>query len=415
MSQVKRILGGGALLVALLSPTAAAGFAAGPGPGHFTSDNVAWISVNPLHTGSSGGRLHEGYFYVTDPRGVYIYDVANPAAPALKGFVNVLQGGTSTSNATFAALGQEDPDTNGEILLVNAVNPAAPAANELLIIDVSVKTAPRVLSKLATVDHTWTCVADCTYAYGRTGGILDLTTPASPKIVGNWRTITGIGSAPYTHDFTEIAPGRLMSAGSPSFYLDVTDPTQPKELTRLRKTFHTLGYHSAEWPRGGQDAFMVMGTELAPAGTTTNGGSNCKGNSPTDGEIATYDTSAVLAAEQEELENPDGVWGPAEFTKIAKWEISGSGTYNDGNAPFHVLYCAHWFDPHPKWNNGGLLAVAHYEWGTRFLKVDPAGTISQVGWFQPVGGSTASAYWITDDIVYSMDYRRGMDILRFTA
>ncbi|HEV3474685.1 MAG TPA: hypothetical protein VG602_04925, partial [Actinomycetota bacterium] len=61
----------------------------GPGPGHFTSDNVQWVSVNPRHTGSSGGRLHEGFFYVTDPRGVYIYDVANPASPVLKGSLTV--------------------------------------------------------------------------------------------------------------------------------------------------------------------------------------------------------------------------------------------------------------------------------------------------------------------------------------
>jgi hypothetical protein len=32
-----------------------------------------------------------------------------------------------------------------------------------------------------------------------------------------------------------------------------------------------------------------------------------------------------------------------------------------------------------------------------------------------VGGYTASAYWISKDIVYTLDYRRGLDILRFTA
>jgi hypothetical protein len=47
--------------------------------------------------------------------------------------------------------------------------------------------------------------------------------------------------------------------------------------------------------------------------------------------------------------------------------------------------------------------------------VDSAGEITEVGWFQPVGGYTASAYWITKEIVYVMDYRRGLDILRFTG
>ena len=408
-SNVTRMLAAGAVALGLLSPVAATGAAAGPGPGHFTSDNVQWISVNPAHTGSSGGRLHGNYFYVTDPRGVTIYDVTNPASPVRTGFVPVLQSGT------MAALAQEDPDTNGKILLVDGTDPAAPSAAKLLVIDVSNKTAPRVIGSLAgTVDHTWTCVADCTYAYGRTGSIVDLTTPSAPKVVANWRSKTGISG--YTHDFTEVGPGRLMSAGQPSVYLDVTNPADPKLLSRINTSFHTLGYHGADWPRNGQDKIMVMGTELAPAGTTNAAGSNCRGTGSGDGEIATYDTSQVLAAEESFRQNPDAGWGPASFSKLAEWQIAGAGTYTDGKAPFHsTLYCGHWFDPHPKWNDGGMLALAHYDWGTRFLRVDSAGQMSEVGWFQPVGGLTASAYWISDDIVYSLDYRRGLDILRFTG
>ena len=396
-----RALAVGALAMAVLSP--ASGAAAGPGPGHFTSDNVQWVTANPIHTGSAGGRLHGGYFYVTDPRGVFIYDVSTPANPVLKGSLIVPQVGTG------AVLSQEDPDTNGKILLLDAVNPSAPSANKLLVIDVSDKTAPKVVGSLATTDHTWTCVADCTYAYGRTGGIIDLTNPAQPKEVAQWKT-TVKGSS-YTHDFTEVAPGRLMSSGQPSFYMDTTDPTRPQKLSTITTKFHTLGYHGAQWPQDGQDPFLLMGTELAASGATNSAGSDCTG----DGEIATYDTSAVLAAEQEEAANPDGTWGPASFVKRGAWRISGSGTYADGKAPAHVLYCAHWFDPHPDFNGGGLVAVAHYEWGTRFLRVDQAGQISEVGWFQPVGGQTGSAYWITDDIVYTLDYRRGLDVLRFTG
>ena len=402
MTRSVRLLAAGALILALLSPAAATGVSAGPGPGYFASDNVDWISVNPRHTGSSGGRLYEGYFYVTDPRGIFIYDVTNPASPVLTGSLTAPQIGTGT------ALSQEDPDTNGRILLLDAVDPAAPGGNRLLVIDVSNKTAPRVIGSLATTDHTWTCVADCTYAYGRTGGIIDLTNPSSPKVAANWKTaVTGSG---YTHDFTEVAPGRLMSAGQPSFYIDTTAPTAPKKLTTIKTSFSSLGYHSAVWPRDGQDKFLVMGTEIAPAGANNTAGSDCQG----DGEIATYDTSAVLAEEAAELANPDG-WGPANFTKVDFWEIPGRGNYADGRAPFHTLYCGHWFDTHPDWNDGGLIAMGHYDFGTRFLKVDAAGDISEVGWFQPVGGYTASAYWISKDIVYVLDYRRGLDILRFKA
>jgi len=376
----------------------------GPGPGHFTSDNVQWISVNPRHTGSSGGRLHEGHFYVTDPRGVYIYDVTDPASPVLKGSLLVHQ------SSTMAVLGQEDPDTNGEILLIDAIDPnAANNGARMLVIDVKDKTAPKVIGSVAVTDHTWTCVADCTYAYGRTGSIVDLTNPTQPKVAANWKTtVPGSG---YTHDFTEVAPGRLLSSGQPSFYLDVTNPLQPKSLTKITTKFSSLGYHGNEWPSGAKDPMMIMGTEIAPAGQNNAAGSDCQG----DGEVATYDTTAVLAAEQFAIDNPGTPWGPANFTKLDAWRIAGRGTYNEGRAPFHTLYCSHWFDAHPTWNGGGLLAVAHYDWGTRFLKVDAAGKIQEVGWFQPVGGYTASAYWITNDIVYTLDYRRGLDILRFIA
>jgi len=409
VSQTMKILGAGLVVLAMLLAAAVTGASAGPGPGHFTSDNVEWVSVNPLHTGSSGGRLHEGYFYVSDPRGVYIYDVADPAAPVLTGFVNVFQSGT------MAALGQEDPDTNGEILLVDAINPSAPGGATLLVIDVKDKTEPRVVGSLAsTIDHTWTCFADCAYAIGRTGGIIDLSDPSQPKQVANWKST--IPGSDYTHDFTEVGPGRLMSAGEPSFYIDSSTPTAPRSLVRLNTSFHTLGYHGALWPREGQDRFLVMGTELSEPAPGVGGGTNPAGSDCTGaGEIATYDTSEVLAAEEEEEENPDGVWGPANFSKAGSWRVAGSGTYSDGKAPFHsTLYCAHWFDTHPEWNDGGLLAVAHYDWGTRFLEVDQAGQLSEVGWFQPVGGLTASAYWITKDIVYTLDYRRGLDVLRFT-
>lgn len=45
----------------------------------------------------------------------------------------------------------------------------------------------------------------------------------------------------------------------------------------------------------------------------------------------------------------------------------------------------------------------------------PRGEIVQVGYFTPVGGSTIGSYWITDEIVYSIDITRGIDILRYTA
>jgi len=41
--------------------------------------------------------------------------------------------------------------------------------------------------------------------------------------------------------------------------------------------------------------------------------------------------------------------------------------------------------------------------------------MKEVGYFQPIAGHTSSAEWISDEIVYVHDYRRGLEILRFTG
>jgi hypothetical protein len=101
------------------------------------------------------------------------------------------------------------------------------------------------------------------------------------------------------------------------------------------------------------------------------------------------------------------------FNMIDEYRVS-NGLPTEGDAPAN-LFCAHWFDDHPDFHNGGLVAMAWYEHGTRFLRVRPNGTIKEAGYFLPVGGSTSAAYWVTDEIVYAVDYQRGLDILRFTS
>jgi hypothetical protein len=49
---------------------------------------------------------------------------------------------------------------------------------------------------------------------------------------------------------------------------------------------------------------------------------------------------------------------------------------------------------------------------TRFLKIGEDGQIKRVGYFLPNAGSTSAAYWVTNRIVYAVEYTRGIDILR---
>jgi hypothetical protein len=87
-----------------------------------------------------------------------------------------------------------------------------------------------------------------------------------------------------------------------------------------------------------------------------------------------------------------------------------SGDYFDGDPRVNGLGCSgHWFT-----ENDGIVTASWYEHGVRFFDVDKElGTIDQVGFFQPVVTEAGAAYWIDDEYVYSMDYARGLDILRF--
>ncbi len=80
-------------------------------------------------------------------------------------------------------------------------------------------------------------------------------------------------------------------------------------------------------------------------------------------------------------------------------------------------YCTHWFQEHPRYNDGGLVSISWYEHGTRFLRIGADGQISEEGFFLPTGlpvaGQASAAYWITDRVVYVADYLRGLDVLRF--
>jgi hypothetical protein len=77
----------------------------------------------------------------------------------------------------------------------------------------------------------------------------------------------------------------------------------------------------------------------------------------------------------------------------------------------------HWFEEHPTFTGGGLVALATYESGTRFLQVGADGKITERGYFIPIGrGSTSATHWAPDGkTLYVIDYERGVDILQWTG
>jgi hypothetical protein len=391
---------------------------------HAKTTNVEYLGRFPEHVGTAGGLLGPDgkTFYITDPRGVYTYDVTNPASPSLLDSLTVYQ----HSSGTGAALAQEDPDTDGKILIVDG-STTPNGSNAFQVVDVSNPRDLKILGTLAgTTDHTWECISatdattgavnGCAYAYGRTGHIIDLTTPATPKkLTTTWRSRVGLASG-YTHDINEIRPGLSMTAGATNVLMDTSNPASPVKLATINQPgrFTALGYHSVEWAQGGRDRYVIMGTEITPGPVESNGmggGSDCEG---TNSVIETWDASQIVAAlDAYALGEPAATaFAGKSFVKTDTFDAGGRGIFLTGQSPANQLYCAHWFEPSPAFNGGGLMAAAYYDRGTRFVKVGPDGKMSEVGWMVPAEGHAGSVQWVTSEIVYVMDYRRGMEILR---
>jgi hypothetical protein len=385
-----------------------------------STDNVEYLGRFPEHTGNAGGAPSADgkRFYLTDPRGVYVYDTTTPAVPRLLGSLPLFQ------TTTGVALAQEDPDTNDRILLVDGgPTPAGPTA--LNIVDVSNPEALKVLATVPVTDHTWTCVSgvdatrkqnSCAWAYGRSGHIVDLRDPAEPALLdATWRASVDYGdrgNRPYTHDLTEIRPGLVMSAGATSILMDTANPAKPLKLTAIdqQERFPSLGFHSLEWARGGTSPWLVAGTEIAPGGPTNLAGSDCNGE---DSVIETWDARAVVKALKTYRPGTGakGLRG-ARFTKVDAFDAAGRGIFLDGAAPGHILYCAHWMELHPDFTDSGRMAVSYYDRGTRFVDIAKDGTMKEIGWIVPAEGYSGSPQWISDDVVYVMDYRRGLEVVR---
>lgn len=408
---------------------------------HAASTNVGFVARLPEHAGSAGGALTsndavEDLYVLTDPRGLFTYDVSDPRSPQLLGQVLINQGGSGTG----AALAQEDPPTDGRVVLVDGLSEAGSGMH---IVSIEDPSNPTVLGVHSGTDHTWTCVTDiatdngCAFAYGRTDNIIDIRDPQNPvKVESGWEAPTG--ESGYTHDLTEIRPGLVMTAGAQPVLMDTTDPANPVKISHITLRDHgpefgsqrewtAYGYHSVEWANEGTDGLLVMGTEVASADATVFAagvavGDDCDGADQA--VIETWDATPVLEAfERMDALKADGishadartaVFGDGDtvkFERIDAYAASGPGAFIDGKAVGNVLYCAHWMEVDPNWDNGGQLVVGYYNRGVRFVDVAADGTMEEAGWFTGADAYTGSAQWVDDTIVYVSDYARGLDIV----
>ena len=348
-----------------------------PSAGGWTSGNVEWVGNVLISQDGVGGRLVGDYFYANDQNKIMIFDVKDPINPVMTDYYVLPQ---------EWELSREDLDTNGEILVM-------PNLGELYVFDVEDKTNIQLLGTAPGGQHTQSCVLDCKYAYGSDGAIHDLRNPAKPKLL---KTQWGEGlPARGGHDVEEVAPGKVLTATQPIMLLDVRkDPTKPKLLaTGANADMRFI--HSGRWAQNAKDKFLLMGGEknLTP---------RCQ-EDPSRGSFMTWDAS--------------------QWEKTGRFEMideyyAKNGTYTDGNPPANpgIGGCSsHWLEAHPKFKNGGVVAAAFFGHGVRLFDVTSTGQIKEHGYFIPYGSEAGAVYWVTPEIMYVLDYNRGIDILRYTG
>ena len=355
------------------------GASAGPTPGGMASDNVEYAGYIPFEVATATGANFFGtpkerYMVTTSWRSFSIYDITDPESPEL------------LSQTPFGfKFENEDVGTNGEIMLFSESLPQ----NILHIWNIEDKTNP---TKLAEVPggggHTSSCLLDCKWSWSSAGAIVDLRDPENPELrEEKW---TEGMPATGSHDVEEVSPGMVLTDSQPIMFLDARkDPVHPK-LLGLGKNEDGRFIHSIKWPRLGKDRFFMAAGE-------SNAQTRCDDQV---GAFMTWDTTN---------------WKKTHTFKMVDEFRMVNGTGADGSPPVNGLGCSsHWFNAHDKFHNGGLVAAGFYEHGTRFLDISPQGKIKEVGYFMPFGGSTSAAYWVTKEIVYAVDYSRGIDILRWT-
>lgn len=379
---------------------------AGPSQGGLASENVEYVGSIPFEQSTSTGVGIVGkYMYLTSWKNISIYDLSDPTSPQ--------QLSTRPIGFRFE---NEDVPTNNKILLFAEQLPGMattgercggqPACRQTLlhVWDVRDKTNPVEIATLAgSGSHTAECILSCKFSYGSgPEHIVDLTDPENPRNKGNW--LQKLNQEGRTHDTTEYKPGFLLTAPTsdalPIQAIDARDPLEPKVLASAQWPEGEPIVHSVRWPREGKDRFMLG-----------------QGENNANGRCGTEDDQAHQGSENGNffVYDTTGWQKTRSFKLVEEWNLE-NGTYADGNPAVGGLGCStHWFEEHPTFKNGGIVAMGAYEHGTKFLEVNSQGKVKEIGYFMPWGGSTSAAYWVNSEIVYAVDYTRGVDILRWTG
>ncbi|MEA2495294.1 MAG: hypothetical protein QOJ29_3205 [Thermoleophilaceae bacterium] len=395
------------------------------GPDAWTSPNVEYLGSIKQDVGlTTGARVVPSTepgvpdkLFVHNAKNFTIYDISNPAKPKTMGTIHL----------NVAWEGEEIP-TDGKLVVLAddyliadpmCGNPAVGLATQqfsdasedgcVQFFDVRDPSNVKEVGAVRLANHTAECAAPeedatdtCEYVYGSAGTIIDARGALkgqAPTVIGNWITEMKAQGANERscHHIRQLRPGVLLSACQPfaAMSINASDGGSPAHPVLLADGASPKFVHSARWPRGGRDKFLLTGGELNFQG-------RCELN---DSEFKVFSAEKVLRGESQQFEGPVAQATPT------------NGIYVDGNAPAGELGCSeHWFQEHPSFHDGGLVALSQYENGVKFLQITPSGQIKQKGFFISAASSSSSPKWAPDGrTLYSIDYHRGIDIVRYNG
>ena len=368
------------------------------GPGGFQSANISYEGTLAFESPAVGARVvqlgAQKRLYVTTTKGLSVYDVTNPGLPLLLGttaFYNWENEDLAVSPDGRWVLSTEFTATAYTHIFEAITQPGG-----------VVTFVPRDTVPLQA-NHTISCVDPaCDWAYGAEGDIWDLRNKSDIKTAGSWG---GNG-----HDVTVDGAGLVWTDTSPIRALDVTDPRNPVLVAQSAAGSPVEYQHNNLRPFAADYEPRVTPEELADPNYRpgeillvegeTNATVRCDGGN---GSFGVYDLR--------KFDRP----GAPKF-KFAEVFEPVSGTYTNGDPAVNAMGCSgHWFDVSPLSTHDKIITSnAWYDHGTRILTIDgKTAKISQVGFFQPVVGAASASYWIDNQYIYTVDYQRGIDILKF--
>ena len=365
-----------------------------------TSPNVKHLGTVPLDGAAVSMKVvkvgQQVRAFVSGAAGLTIYDATNPARPTVLGHLPIY----NWENEDIAV--SQDGKT--------AVLTEFQGTVYLHVVDVSNPRLPVLKGTLAPGGaHTVVCADPaCGYLYGSEGQTYDIRDRAHPKKVPAERSWGVLTKSRPGHNLHQDAKGVWIADTEPlTVFRQTTDPLHLKVLTRGTITKNSGYQHNNIRTRAARyvprKAGESLGGPLRPGELLLgNGETNFTGTC--DGGSGAFST-----------------WSMAGFDRGAPMKQLSvlrpvSGNYTGGDPAVNGLGCSgHWFAQKDARDGSILVTAAWYEHGTRFLKVNPkTGAIRQVGYFQPVRGAASASYWMPgSDVVWTVDYHSGIDILRF--